>query len=349
MEIVHDTYDFRDWLRSHFDVCQLSLRKKLNPLVRAVRNIRKSKFAVKRVCRSISNLVRTHLCELRWDTYVRKGDGRLVKLDPGKHKWHRQFVADPFLFKYNGSNWLFYETTDENWVGMIGCFKDEGDKWIQKGIVLKRPWHMSYPQVFSEGGRIYMIPEQSDGGRGNVALYEAVEFPYRWEMKKVLIERPFADSTLVKRGGYYYMACYSIPPNESAELWCAPTLEGPWSRHPEWMHINQSARLRRCGGAFLFENGELFRVAQDCNRAYGKRLFKVKIEEMTPSKYKEGAATLLLDKNTWPHRFKHTYNEIGFGETKVSVFDSYYYHILPIGKLPKGLCGVLKALWGHIA
>lgn len=351
-EIVQNTYDFCDWLRSHFDAFQLSIRKKVNPLVRVVRNIirnfKKYRYVSKRICNGFAHITRANLCELRWDTFVRKDDGKLIKLNPGKHKWHRQFVADPFLFQHEGTNWLFYETTDENWVGKIGCFKEEGNRWVQKGIVLERPWHMSYPQVFSEDGHIYMIPEQSDHGRGNVALYEAVDFPFRWELKKVLIECPFADSTLLKKDGYYYMACYTIPPNESAELWCAPSLEGLWTRHPEWRNINQSARLRRCGGSFLVENGELFRVAQDCNRTYGKRLFKVKVEEISPSRYKEGSATLLLDRNTWPHRFKHTYNEVGAGSKKVITFDSYYYHILPPGKLIKGFGGLLRSLISRV-
>ena len=245
--------------------------------------------------------------------------GRPIWVDPGKHDWHRAFVADPFLFHYNSVNWLFYETVDFNWKGKIGCFKEVGGRWIQLGIVLEQPWHMSYPQVFEENGHVYMIPEQSASGK--VSLYEANDFPFKWEKCADLINRPFADATLLRKDGHYYLACYEVPPNEHAELWHAPTLLGPWERHPCWNQINQSARLRRCGGAFLERDGQLYRMAQDCNGGYGKRLFKVPVISVSPECYSEGQAELFLDRNTAPHEYKHTYNEIFTCGKRLSVFD----------------------------
>ena len=295
-------------------------------------------------CRKISRFIRylhngflANFYEPGWRTYVQYNGGRPILLTPAVHSGLRQFVADPFLFRYDGANWLFYETVDDNWKGKIGCFKEEDGRWVSKGIVLERPWHMSYPQVFEEDGHVYMIPEQSALGKGNVSIYEATDFPGGWVLRAVLIDRPFADATLVMRNGHYYMACYTLPPHESAELWHSETLWGPWMRHPMWNRINQSCRLRRCGGSFAEFNGELCRVAQDCNGCYGKRLFKIPIEKLTPTEYQEGCASILLDQTTWPHKLKHTFNLMDVDGQHMSTFDTHHKVRMPIADCLKVL------------
>ena len=284
-----------------------------------------------RMCRYLHDAWYAHGYEQGWRSYTQIDGGKLVWANPGKHEWHRAFVADPFLFHYKGSNWLFYETVGADWKGKIGCFREENGSWIQQGIVLEQPWHMSYPQVFEEDGHVYMIPEQS--ASGTVCLYEAKDFPYKWEKCAVLIERPFADATLLRKDGHYYLACYEIPPHECAELWHAPTLFGPWERHPCWNHINQSPRLRRCGGAFLERDGQLYRMAQDCNGGYGKRLFSVPVKTITPTAYEEGLAKVFLDRKMPPYAYKHTYNEIFVDGKRLSVFDIQYKARLPLFKM----------------
>ncbi len=299
-----------------------------------------------RLFRYLRNAWYAHAYEQGWRSYTQVDDGRLVWANPGKHDWHKAFIADPFLFRYNDSNWLFYETVGADWKGKIGCFKEENGRWVQQGIVLEQSWHMSDPQVFEEDGHVYMIPEQS--ANGTVCLYEAMDFPFQWEKRAVLIEHPFADATLLRSGGHYYLACYEIPPHECAELWHASTLLGPWERHPCWNHINQSPRLRRCGGAFIERDGQLFRMAQDCNGGYGKRLFKVPVLSITPTSYEEGAAELFLDRKTSPPAYKHTYNEMFVRGKKVSTFDIQHKSRLPFFKIVAALSKRLarRLHWG---
>lgn len=261
-----------------------------------------------------------------WRSYTRYGNGewRLAGFK-GKEPWRDMFCADPFLFRHDGANWFFYETVLKgSRKGVIGCLKEVDGEWEQQGKVLEQPWHLSYPQVFEEDGHIYMIPEESDLGKGAVNLYEAIDFPRGWVKRATLIERPFADATILKHEGHWYMACYTIHPHESAELWHAPTLFGPWERHPQYMNINQSKRLRRCGGSFITRNGRLYRVAQDCNGFYGKRLFMVPVLELSPNAYREGDAKLLFDKTMPPYRFAHTYNEIIVDGKRLSVIDVHW-------------------------
>lgn len=285
----------------------------------------------RRLISKIWGLIRALSIHENWRSYTRMGDEKLIRAKfPRGEKWHADFCADPFLFHHEGNNYLFYETTDKSGKGMIGVFKLVGGRWKNLGKALEEEFHLSYPQVFKmEDGKIYMIPESSDKGKGAVYLYEAEEFPLKWRRKATLIDRPFADATLLKEGGHWYMACYTIPPHETAELWEAPTMEGPWRRHPMWNKINQSARLRRCGGRFIRRNGKLFRMAQDCNGSYGKRLFVVEVKAISPEVYEEGEAKVFYDRRKPPHKQVHTYNEMETEGGTMSVIDAHGFVRMP--------------------
>ena len=246
----------------------------------------------------------------RYRVFVRQNGGEPKPLEMGKGKWNADYCADPFLFRHDGVNWLFYETLDKTGKGVLGCFKEVDGNWIQQGIVLEESCHLSYPQVFAEDGKIYMIPESSDGGRGQVFLYEAVDFPRKWAKRALLISAPLADATLVKKDGRYYLSALRMAPGMPAELWEAPKLTGPWTLHPQSANTNQSRRLRRNGGAFQTIAGRLYRIAQDCNGYYGKRLFKVPVEELAWDRYSEGSASLLLEDNWGLDGKIHTYNRL---------------------------------------
>ena len=232
------------------------------------------------------------------------------------------YVADPFLFVRDGVTYLFYETLRRK-KGVLGCFRRENGGWKDLGLVLEEPWHLSYPQVFEEGGRVFMIPESCDfrGGfsRGAVRLYEPTDFPFGWHETAQLIGEPFSDSTLFRKDGHFYLSCDREHPHEAAELWHAPALTGPWTRHPQSDAHNQSKRLRRCGGAFQTVGGRLHRIAQDCNGAYGKRLFRVPVETLSPTAYREGRA------EPFHTGMRHTYNRAQTPDGLIEVVDELRY------------------------
>ena len=272
-----------------------------------------------------------------WRCYVgRNGNGwRPVKIPRGG--WQHTFCADPFLFQHNGINWLLVETKTLDGKGIIGCLKDVGGKWIWQGVALEEPCHLSYPQVFEENGNIYMIPESCKREPGDVCIYEAEEFPLRWKRIGRLIDRPFADCTILKLNGHWYMACYERPPSEHAELWHANSLLGPWKRHPMWDKITQTRQLMRCGGRFIEQDGRLYRVAQDCDGFYGIRLWQVPIEEISPSSYREGQARILIDVQDSPRGMKHTYNEICARGNRLCVVDVHNDVLRPWGEILRRL------------
>lgn len=269
---------------------------------------------------------RLRLSKERYRVFVRENGGAAKALEMGKGEWNDEYCADPFLFRRDNANWLFYETLDPHGKGVLGCFRQtENGEWTNQGIVLEEEYHLSYPQVFEEDGHIYMIPESCDletgGKRASVSLYEAEAFPFGWKKRTVLIPEALADSTLLKQDGHYYLSALRMFPKLGAELWHAPALTGPWTLHPESAHTNQSRRLRRNGGAFERFGGQLCRIAQDCNGDYGKRLFRVPVLELDPARYEEGAASLLL-LDQWGITGKvHTYNRLDAPGRTIEVVD----------------------------
>lgn len=246
-----------------------------------------------------------------WGAYVQYSDGNCIRLNMGKHQWHQDYCADPFLFvpSVNGERYLFYETLDNKDKGIIGCFKEVGGDWQQLGKVLECDYHISYPQVFEDNGDIYMIPESC--ANGTVDLFRAKEFPMCWEKIKTLISLPSVDSTLLHTEEGYFLFCHVGMPGQKgySELWWAKSLMDKWRRHPQCRNINQSRRLARNGGCCLREGGRIYRVVQDCCGAYGKRVFRIPILKITKELYEEGKAQLLLNgKTSEYHGGRHTYN-----------------------------------------
>ena len=89
------------------------------------------------------------------------------------------FVADPFMLKVEDTWYLFFEVMDRDTVkGQIGLATSQnGLTWTYQRIVLKEPFHLSYPYVFEFDGDYYMIPESYQSEINS--LVQGVKFSYR--------------------------------------------------------------------------------------------------------------------------------------------------------------------------
>jgi hypothetical protein len=68
------------------------------------------------------------------------------------------FVADPFMIRENNKWHMFFEVMTRK--GEIGLAQSsDGLHWDYRQIVLREPFHLSYPYVFKWNDDYYMIPE----------------------------------------------------------------------------------------------------------------------------------------------------------------------------------------------
>lgn len=199
------------------------------------------------------------------------------------------FVADPFMLRRDGSWHMYFEVmlSEEPPRGVVGrASSTDGDSWVYGGIVLSESFHLSYPQIFEWKGHVYLVPETL--GAGTVRLYHAVQFPDRFELSSELLKGDWADPTLFRSGGRWWMfACADPYENQTLCLFTADELGGPWVPHPRNPVVARDRSRARPGGRVCRVDGRLIRFAQDCVPRYGNRLRAFEIVELNEHRYRE--------------------------------------------------------------
>ena len=115
-----------------------------------------------------------------------------------------KFYADPFVYKYQGINYIFFEDYDYK-KGIISYVTlDASGLPSSPQIALELSTHLSFPCIFQEKEKVYLIPETYR--RKSVSLYEAENFPSKWKHKRVLVQgEMFSDPVLFKYNGFYWL------------------------------------------------------------------------------------------------------------------------------------------------
>jgi len=135
-----------------------------------------------------------------------------------------------------------------------------------------------------------MIPET--GERNVVELYRATSFPLKWEPVKVLLEaRAPLDTTLIEVDGTWWMFVNieeeGVAVNwDELHLYFADSPLGPWKPHAR-NPVLSDVRLARPAGRLFWLNGALFRPSQDSSLRYGYATVVNKVDEISPSAYRE--------------------------------------------------------------
>ena len=122
------------------------------------------------------------------------------------------WCADPFIAEDNGKAYLFYEKV-ENDLGRIEVVEIYDDCSVSKPtVILSGHSHYSYPYVFKKSDKWYMIPESS--ALGEVCLYKATEFPYKWAKVETILHEAAVDTTIFEYEGNTYLLTF-IPKKSS--------------------------------------------------------------------------------------------------------------------------------------
>jgi hypothetical protein len=240
------------------------------------------------------------------------------------------FHADPFLFERGGKTWLFFEDYSyRDRRATIACAEVLGHGGLgAPHTVLTRPYHLSFPCVFEDGGDVYMVPET--GGQGTVELYRARRFPSEWELVKVLFRGPHPVDTVVHRrdGLYWFFVSLMDPPGTGPQLFLfwSDSLLGDWRPH-RLNPITRDVRTARGAGAIFEHDGRLIRPSQDCSRCYGYAFGWSEVVRLTRTEYVE--RTVLRVGPAWSPGLvgTHSYNRCGSIEAvDGAVFASFSSH-----------------------
>ncbi|MDY0389994.1 glucosamine inositolphosphorylceramide transferase family protein [Desulfobulbus oligotrophicus] len=220
------------------------------------------------------------------------------------------FVADPFMLYEQGCWYMFFEietTLNGAPIGRIGlATSPDGLHWRYEKVVLEESFHLSYPYVFKWQDQFYLVPETRSVRE--VRLYQAVDFPWKWQYKRLLLSgRRFADSSLFRFNDRWWM--FSDAGNNTLRLYHSSELTTGWQEHRKSPILRKNPLHARPGGRVIPTDGTVLRFAQDCQTSYGKQVFAFTVTELTPKTYRETPITepiLLPGAFAWNRFGMHT-------------------------------------------
>ncbi|AZB43581.1 hypothetical protein CEF21_15410 [Bacillus sp. FJAT-42376] len=228
------------------------------------------------------------------------------------HTQGDRFYADPFVMRQNEKNYVFFEEyVYREGKGIISFIEMDVKKGlISKPVkVLDKPYHLSYPFLMEDKGNIYMIPETSENK--TIELYKAKNFPYEWELEKVLMSNINAvDSTILFHQNKYWLFTNVFADGASSldelHLFFSDSLYGEWEKHPMNPIVSDSRTARPAGNLF-FREGKLLRPSQNCQFTYGYSVNFNEVEILTEKEYKECKINEIVPEVIKNNKGTHTY------------------------------------------
>ena len=160
-------------------------------------------------------------------------------------------VADPFMLKVDRAWYMFFEVMNaQAGKGEIGlAISKDAFQWSYQQIVLREPFHLSYPYAFEWQNEYYMIPESYQAK--SVRLYKAVDFPARWSLVGTLLDGDdFVDPSIFYfNHRWWLLTDLARPPFYAGilRLFHADNLEGPWFEHPKKSRPRWKSTYRQTG------------------------------------------------------------------------------------------------------
>jgi hypothetical protein len=200
------------------------------------------------------------------------------------------FVADPFMVFKDGLWHMFFEVFNtQNERGEIALATSrDGFKWEYRCVVLREPFHLSYPYVFSWEGEYYLVPET--GRAGMIQMYRALSFPLRWELFATLIGEAYADSSIFRFNDRWWM--FASPRETRVRdgnlmLFHSNELDGRWESHALNPIVYDNQCSARPAGRVLASRNHVIRFAQDKHRAGESSVRAFRVVDLTVSTYAE--------------------------------------------------------------
>ena len=261
-----------------------------------------------------------------WSVGYRERGSNRYSIIPLNSGW----IADPFLFEYQGEHYLFVEYVGGK-KGEIAYYKFINNKPVFQRVIISENYHLSYPCVFTHGADVYIIPESADNH--SIDLYKAVTFPDIWEKVSQLAEGIYYDTTYVNYKGEDYIITYS-PKKGIFELGVF-AFDVDSRKAEKLAEIQYKKNIGRPAGRVYLENGELIRPAQDCSRKYGESLLFYKVDGMEVGKLSETLVkTISANETDSSFQRIHTYNRDSEYET-VDFFKEQFHLNRPFKLMQK--------------
>ena len=204
-----------------------------------------------------------------------------------------RFWADPFIIEKNQRYYIFMEELlFQEQKGKISVITlDEEGNYDSPVVVLDKPYHLSYPLLLEEEGALYMLPETSDNG--TIEIYKCVDFPYKWDLHKVLMTDIRAvDTTILKHDNKYWMFTNILVEEvndgvgELFLFYADDLFSDHWTPHP-MNPLSTDIKTARPAGNILLHKNKMYRISQNCQNRYGYGMNTFEITQLDEQVYQE--------------------------------------------------------------
>ena len=205
-----------------------------------------------------------------------------------------EYWADPFLFKYSNSNYVFFENYKFNDnKGVISVGKIVEDEIVEIRDIINCEYHMSYPFVYEYQGKIFMIPETHQSKR--LEIWVAENFPYKWKLyKTAFLGHKLVDSSIIQYRGDYWLFTNMEDDyyNDFTTSLSIFKVDSPLLNSIEPHKLNPvvvgTESSRNAGSIFVNNNGKLIRPSQAyTGQIYGRYINLSEIIELDINNYRE--------------------------------------------------------------
>ena len=204
-----------------------------------------------------------------------------------------KFWADPFIIFKNNMYYVFFEEYiyRKNKAHISFLTINQDGTYSNPKKVLEKPYHLSYPFIFKNDEKYYMIPESTSSN--TIDVYECSKFPEKWNFCKTLIQNVTAtDSTLFYKDEKWWLFTSLTNyqnkkrKNELFLFYSDNPVGDKWISHPK-NPIVSNVKGSRSAGKIFEENGRIIRPAQDGSIRYGYGIIFYQIDILDEIDYQE--------------------------------------------------------------
>lgn len=233
-----------------------------------------------------------------------------VDLNGYKGGW----FADPFILSANQD---VIDVLVEEWVNKQGkgrisklTIDAKSYKLLEVKPILENETHFSFPNIIKDNGKLYVYPENCEGGKLNIYEYDTNRD--KLTNPCCLVNEPLLDSQLMVYDGKYYI--FAINQNDGdmrhniLYIYESGSLMGNYKLIQ--VYKNERKEERGAGSIFLCD-GQIVRPVQCCEGDYGVALIFNEIVYENGQFKEIELGRMFPNKQLRFNRKIHTYNRLG--------------------------------------
>lgn len=233
-----------------------------------------------------------------------------------------RFFADPFIVRNeDGVIDILYEdfSIDEHYGNISVMSLDKNLEITSIKTLLDTHSHLSFPFIFREDGRIFVIPESVKNGA--VSLWEYDKFNKTLVFRDELIRMPLYDPAIFRQDDKYWLfgSLFEKRAEYKLHVFYSDELTGPYMP-VRGNPVRSGLDGIRAAGGFIVVDGNIYRPAQNCENAYGESITINRLKVLDENYFaEEPYMTINISRKNLEKNNIHTIHTLNFSDDLIVV------------------------------